>query len=475
VSGLNRVEYQVGNLPEEIPQSRTSLYNQLNLNYRNAGLSAGIRAEIFNVDQSENAYTQISQKYIRYKTGNLQIQVGNFYEMLGKGLLMRAFDIPGVTYEDRATRERYGFYQDIEGISLRYRTDFVEAKIINGYPLMRTQPPTRNRKTRRPDLVQGGEFNLRLHQNARPGILYLREDSDRRRREFGGFNLSGSDLLGISYYAEYVQDLSGSNDRFALGQKSSHAFYSSLSYFYKWISLSLEYKDYHDFTLGYNEPPSLVKEHFFTLLNRKTHAVEPLDERGFQLETMFNLYDLNTSTLNLARSVSEVGGFEYEFYEIYVDINFYPDALSNLKAFVDLAQDEIKAEYDRYTLGGSYEREIFNLWNIMFDLQTQWYDVRFRFNPDAGYSAKNDLAGITLSRSPDLSVGFVVERSNDRFEVADNKYQYWPGYFVSYNYNQHVDLSLFYGQRRGGNACTGGICYEVQPFEGIEFRMTTTL
>ena len=68
VSGSNSLEYQTGNLPGTEPGNRSSLYNQLNLNYRQGKLSGGVRAEVFNVDQSENSYTHISQKYIRYKT-----------------------------------------------------------------------------------------------------------------------------------------------------------------------------------------------------------------------------------------------------------------------------------------------------------------------------------------------------------------------------------------------------------------------
>jgi hypothetical protein len=34
-------------------------------------------------------------------------------------------------------------------------------------------------------------------------------------------------------------------------------------------------------------------------------------------------------------------------------------------------------------------------------------------------------------------------------------------------------ISMFAGKRRGGPACTSGICYEVLDFEGIEIRLKT--
>ncbi len=479
ISGSNRIEYQVGNLPGEQPDSRSNLFNQLNLNYRNEYLSAGMRAEIYNVNHSENAFSRISQKYLRYKKGNVQLQVGNFYEILGKGLLLRAFDIPGVTYEDLATRERYGFYQDIEGISLRYRSDLLEARFLHGYPLDRTQPPSRKRETRRPRLIQGGEVNVSLHDRLRPGVLYLREESEGIRREFGGFNMQGSLAAAVQYYIEFVQDLEGSNDRLALGQNSTHALYSSVNWVYRRMSLSLEYKDYHNFTLGYNEPPSLVKEHSFTLLNRSTHAVVPLDERGVQLEALFSLFDLNTATINFARAENNIFSETYAYYALYTDINYYPDDFSGFRGFIDFSEDQLEGAYNRITGGFSYDRQFKTVWNIMLDLQTQHYDVRYAFNPEANYSAQNNLIGLTLSRSPGFSAGIIVERSDDENVTSRNASflffdeSYWPGLTFSYNYTQNTDFSLFYGKRRGGNACTGGICYEVQPFEGVEFRIGT--
>lgn len=35
----------------------------------------------------------------------------------------------------------------------------------------------------------------------------------------------------------------------------------------------------------------------------------------------------------------------------------------------------------------------------------------------------------------------------------------------------HHDATLFFGERRGGQACTAGTCYEVQPLEGVELRL----
>jgi hypothetical protein len=254
-----------------------------------------------------------------------------------------------------------------------------------------------------------------------------------------------------------------------------------LNFIHSWFSFSAEYKDYHAFTLGYNEPPSLVKEHTFTLLNRSTHATIPLDERGWQIETLINLFDLNTATLNFSNATNDIYGNEFSYYEVYADLNFYPNETSHIKGFIDISEDEIKSQYERITGGISYERQLRTFWNILFELQNQQYDVRFKYNPDDNYSAANRLLGITISRSPGLSGGFVLEHSTDEAEIGENSSygffnrKFWPGLIFNYNYKQDWDFGVFFGKRRGGNACTGGICYEVQPFEGIEIRINTLL
>ena len=57
----------------------------------------------------------------------------------------------------------------------------------------------------------------------------------------------------------------------------------------------------------------------------------------------------------------------------------------------------------------------------------------------------------------------------------ETKTRNWFGYSVGYQYSNSHFISLFYGKRRGGTACTAGICYEVLPFEGFELRLSSNL
>lgn len=477
LSFSNRLEYQIGNLPEVQPGNRTTLFDQLNLSWSGRAFTAGARIETFNVGDGSAEYSRFSRKYLKYSGENMTLQVGNFYEILGRGLLLRSYEIPGVTYEDPASRERYGFYKDVEGLSLKYETKFMNAKLLYGKPLDLLQPPSRSGKLRRPALVQGGEVNLRFIQQAVPGVLYLRSERDGRMQEFGGGTVGGYFNSGFSWYAEYVQQMGRNNDALRLGTQSRHAFYTSASQTLDWISLSAEYKDYHDFTLNFNDPPNAVREHSFSLINRSTHAIQPQDERGYQLESIINFSDLNTITLNHARATSDLGGARFTFWEYYAGVDVYAGDSFLGKGFIDLAQDEIINEKERWSTGLSLENTFAGRWTLYGDFQAQRFERKYPYSQALNHEARNFYTGLTLSRSPLFSLGVTLETSNDALvngtfpNPDEGKYKTWTGFNFNYRYSQQHTLYLFYGQRRGGNACSGGICYEVQPFEGIEIRL----
>ncbi len=85
-----------------------------------------------------------------------------------------------------------------------------------------------------------------------------------------------------------------------------------------------------------------------------------------------------------------------------------------------------------------------------------------------------------VSRSPELSLSLIWEISNDPYLTdlggdsgSEKIIRYWPGVEASYKINSSNTISLFAGKRRGGPACTSGICYEVLDFEGVELRLKT--
>ncbi|MGD9900650.1 MAG: DUF6029 family protein [Calditrichaceae bacterium] len=479
ISVSNRLEYQLGNIPDSGRPAHYNLYDQLKLDYGYKKFSAGLRTESFTVTDNGQRYNRLAQKYIKFQNHRFQIRLGNFFDILGRGLLLRTYEIPGVTFEDIGTRQRYGFYKDIDGISGGYTGEYFQAMILYGRPLDLTRPPTNDRELRRPNLLQAGEINLNFGNYFTPGLLYLRQDFQNEITEFGGFNLNGNGISGSQYYVEYVQDLDKANDHFILGTGSRHAFYSSISFSFNQMSIIAEYKDYHEFTLNFNDPPQLVREHSNTLLNRSTHSVEPQDERGFQLESLINLNGLNTLTLNYARATNKFGRIERTFREYHADINYYLNDYSLIRPFINWSEDQIIDVYERITAGITIEHDFLNIWGLGFDIQGQKFDRKYRFNQEQNHTTKNGYLGLSFTRAPNLAGGLALELSNDPVEnntlvpLDTDTYKAWLGFTLNYQFDQSHSTALFYGKRRGGNACTGGICYQVQPFEGFELRLNS--
>jgi len=477
LSGSNQAIYQLGNQPDRLPANRTNLYDQLNLFYGSGDITLGLRAEIYNTD-SRYEYNRISQKYIAYNLGNLQLRLGNFYEILGRGLLLRSYELPGVVYEDTGTQQRYGFYKDVEGLSLRYENEFIRAKALAGRPLDFSRPPIQGRSQRRRFFVQGGEVDFLLHDNFNPGVLYLRSDSDGRVKEYNGLNFDGY-WGDIQYYAEYIQDGSNRDGTFQLGQNGAHAFYASFNVVYKRASLSFEYKDYNNFTLVFNDPPPLVREHTYTLLNRSTHSIEPNNESGYQLEVLLDIGGDNSVTVNHSRAVNHLGNQRYTFFEYYADVNYYLDPDIITKVFADYSQDELVSQKNRYTAGASAEWGFGKDWQFISEIQWQHFQRDFIFNPAQNHSAENRYVNVSLNKGPIYSAGIILEYSNDPVETnqlvtsGTLKFRSWPAFLATYQYDQQNVFNLFVGKRRGGNACTGGICYRVLDFEGVELSLTT--
>jgi hypothetical protein len=481
LNSANRFEYQIGNLPDTKPSGRTALFEQLDLQYQFYSLVAGARFEYFNPSTDGLYYAQFSQKFLQYNKSALYIRIGNFYESVGRGLTLRTYELPGITYEEPGSRQRYGFYKDMEGLSLRYSGQFIEFKSFYGNVLDLLQPPSRHRVLRRPNLVQGSELILNTGLPVNPGLYYLRSDRAGIVRQYTGSELFGSFPFGLFYYLEYSREHGNGNSLFQFGQKSAHAFYGSINQSIGFVNISAEYKDYHNFTLQINDPPSLVREHSQVLLNRSAHAVQPDDERGFQLEAQIGLGDNNTSTLNYTRARNITFTADYLFIEAYMDLKYYLTETTLILPFINWAKDELANVHDRFSAGIRLDNKIHRNINLSTDLEFQSFARRYFSNPSLNHQTRTAFADVSVSQTSQISAGLNIEVTDDLLETnrlfdrSKNKYKLWAGFHTTWKYTDAHLLSLFFGERRGGKACSGGICYEVQPFNGLELRVTSRL
>ncbi|SHK44203.1 hypothetical protein SAMN04488028_10523 [Reichenbachiella agariperforans] len=475
--GSNLMEYQLGNIPELTPRYQSSLFDQLDLSYRYKSFGLDARVEQYYPSFGDDiSYTRVSQFKFQYRAEMIDIQVGNLYESFGRGLLLRTYEIPGSIWETRGYRVRYGFYRDLLGAAVKFNYKNAELKLIRGEVLDVTLPPTVSDDTnRRPDLVEGAEASYRLGSQ-KVGLIYMRHHTESQ-------SIVGSDpaqLLSAYYdgvlfenfslYGELAKSLNDNTDLTDFSDQAAYAGYVGLSFYFGNLGASLEYKNYHNFSLGagINDPPTLVKEHSYRLLNRSTHIPVLTDESGYQVELYYSFEDGSILTFNTSRASNEISEtIQPVFKEYFLEYQFYPIEKLSIKAFADYAEDPFRGEPHRYA-GGSY---------IDWDHPKLTSSIEFEYQQierDAD-PAHNYYIAYTLAKPSKFSASVVLELTTDPFLLVEpsDDFNAYPAFIGTYRPNTKNTITLFAGKRRGGPACNSGVCYDVLSFEGVELRLNT--
>lgn len=475
--GSNTIELQAGNLPFAESRDLTTSYNQLNLFYDSGNISLFGKAESFLSPVSARSFTQFTQKRLQFQDDQLRIRIGNFYETLGRGLLLRSYDIPGSVYEDAFNRTRYAFFRDLEGIAVDVNTQRFQFKALRASPLNNLLPPNFEPDSlRRPDLAEAIQANFYANSALNIGLIYMRTNGGTGDyREFISSILEANISSNIQFFGEYAFE---SDQAFSFKQdKDSFAFYSGINAFIGSLGGSLEFKNYQNFRLGngFNDPPSLIKEHTYPVLNRSTHVLNTSSETGFQAEMYYNFEAGHAVTVNVTQA--QIGGFiDTRYFEFFTEALVQVNPYSSVKVFFDYANDELKTEEDRWSFGVISDKSFQRALNLILDLQYQQFERTIDFRKTHNfYSAFSAAFGseIVLSAVFEASTDPQLTDNPTTFPQEESNTRFWPGLNALYKFNPTNTLEIFAGKRRGGPACTSGICYEILDFEGAELRLTT--
>lgn len=475
-------EAQRGRVPGADSTALATIYEQVNADYTAGDVQAGLRAEAFRSQTGGRGMVSLSQKYVRWTHGPAYLVAGNYYAMLGRGLTLRAFELPGVVLESPGYRRRYTPSEDLEGGMASWTGNRVTARALVGRPVKSDVPPGVADVDRRTDWVAGGELRFRPAGPLTLGGTAVNLRPDGRETSWAWSGLAGLDFLPIlntlgvkdasgDLYAEYA--------RRAGGPETGYGVYLSVNAAVRRLGVSVEYKDYDHFALGVNDPPSLVREHSAALLNRTTHVLLPLTERGYQAELTYVLSGVGTVTANLSRGRNALAaGFETVFDERYLAVEvdrFYPDFSGS--AFFDWGRDELEAMHDRRTGGVLLETELAGGQRLSADFEVLRGRRPFG-DPD---TFTDTYASVSWQHPAGFGAALVMERSSDLLETDDpgtlTQIETDPRTWWAVNLNARLgsryEALLFAGKRRGGTACTSGTCYQVLPYSGVEVRVTT--
>ncbi len=464
ISGQNLMEYQYGQLPGDTTSAFSTIYDRALLDYSYKNFKVGGTLENFYTPYESRNYTRLSQFRLQYNSKPFELKIGNFYETLGRGILLRSYEIPGAILEDKSYRSRHYFHRDLLGASAKFRYKEFTAKVLYGRPLNNVLPPTFNIDDRRSDQILAFQSDYSLKGHLLGGAVMNLENETVKSWQ-AMVNASGSIIPSLAYYTELAKNVSD----FAISDFSSDAafaFYGNLSLSLDRFGLSAEYKNYSNYLLGsgINEPPALVREHSYKVLNRSTHVLQPQNERGVQLEGFVYFPDESSLIVNHTRAVNDFGK-EYVFREFFIEYSFALNKKHDIKLFGDFAQDPFKLEENRISTG------FYTDWKLSetFSMNSSYELQHFYRNPDevqnhvftVGFSSKSKFTGYVVS-----------EISNDPV-IVDKGTKIWLGTGVKYKLNTRHTLQVFAGERRGGPACNSGVCYEVLDFKGVELRLSS--
>jgi len=446
IVGSHVGEYQIGNLPGVRPKDRSSVYNQLNLAWRQGPFRIETRMEGYESPESSRRYLEPTRVRFTYAADRVAVRLGHLNETVGRGLLLRTYEIPGTIYEDAAYRTRYAFQRDLFGASVGVDDGRYGIRAITGRPLWNILPPGLPESQRRPDGVEVLTGYVTAPFNSTVGGAFMRHNDARGARGFAMGHIE-IPVSGWTVYSEYARRMSSGDPAYAAYFGADGALGP--------VGVSVEFKRYHDFRLGagFNDPPPLVREQPWALLNRSTHVLETTDERGFQVEAHVPIGRSGKFTVNRSQARNEL------FRTFRYHSTFAEFAHRRFKLFAEIGTDDLLGETQRRTFGGQAQLPAGSMGGLTVNLQAQ------RYGQSGGDEVRNGYAALAWNLAEAWTIGSTAEAATGG--------RTWLGGTLSWRSQASMRLDLFAGTRRGGPACTSGICYEVLDFEGAELKLTT--
>jgi len=412
----------------------------------------------------------LEQRDITFGTRHLEVTGGTYYETIGRGLLLRAYENRFVTLS-RVSRA-FSLDRDIDGVRMRARTSFLDVVAISGRP--RITPVNGGGASResgqRIDLLQTISGDARfLDQAVSLGGAVMRADRKvlARQRDPNPRQMlrsvRGSGMWrAFTGYAEWA-DIRWESE--TPGLPYGRALYGEVTAAVGGLGASLEYKDYDSYSFPYAEPPTLVRTQQSILLNASTHVLKPT-ESGFQFEGLYSSGLEHTATLNLSRATSRFGRREFDFSEVYLEERYEGNPLLGF-VFGDWAEDEFTGDKNRWTLGGSGSLEIVRDYSLFTDLEFQVIDPSGD-NEDFN----NGVAQMGAQRAGLWSLALTYRwTSADSFGERTN----WFSGFLALTLSDVHQISIFAGTRAPGLVCSGGFCFDAPEFDGVEVRLLSAL
>ena len=485
---------------------------------------------LFSLELSDPPEIGLKEEGIRefllgYYNKNLSIELGDFYQTWGRGLILNQTDYQHLDFNTSAT-----------GLSVGYEKDYISLNVIAGETNPRKSTTfLGDYDPRVPNYIlkqtlYGSDLSIESPESTMGlSILFTEEEEAPISSVIGGIRFekpydNGDFFLSfISKRSKFDIVDSGSET-----DKGNGLYFSNTNYIKDW-ALTSNYRRYridvkdpsmrdnilsnYGQALDVQRSPTGYYQHNFKLLSRNSKQVNLNDEIGLELELIGPIDENRTLLVNYTKSSStkgwhnEFGYWEpepltttngnsnsllpssdkdsYPFDELFIELNGYNEAHTLFyrvgfdyfsDTFAVLANSNTSESFEvnkAITFPFMVNVILNDLWSIEVQLELQRAKKGFEVttNDESSFVSllsekyqDNIFLGFTVNHAP-WSLTVATESTNSDESLSNFDSNTWNSVALTYRIKSDNILEVFYGSIRGGLDCTNGVCRYIQPFE----------
>ncbi|MFH1220264.1 MAG: DUF6029 family protein [Candidatus Eisenbacteria bacterium] len=389
--------------------------------------------------------------------GSLALRAGHFFATFDRGLTLRSFEDIDL---ERDTA--------LDGILGEYQVGPLKVSALSGKTTERisdTRQDEHGAGGARVVMAREGLFSL-----AASGLKRATERLDRTvalpesLRKFDDTIIGGEAELWIKSVhlaADYAYREGDYYPTLARGEIPGHGGYVSGNLSTAWLTLLGEYKEYRRFENALVNPPTCVREHIWTLMNRTTHQVNLDDERGYLVEGTLTVFEDMPITGSASEARTANGDLAH--WEMFGSVERPLGSMGTGSLGASWSREYVSGKFTEYmTVMGEADLTGETGVGLEFSLGGQ------RIEEPTGDAFANFLGTATWYPTSVVTLSGVAETSTQKNLKRDR----WLYGEVGAALGEGFDVALGFGTERGGKKCSGGVCYTEPEFAGLRLRLT---
>lgn len=473
-------------------------------------ITIGFRLEKSDPPEYGITRSGLVKKFIEYEKGGLTFRAGTIYDLFGKGLTLNLFENRSLAFDT-----------GLDGFNAEYRNDNFFIKIIAGKinylePLTLTEPTQRFEEYNLKGI--NSEFIITESFKLNGSVIWAEGDFLNEATKINENITSTLPEISLNYQVDNLNFITSIGFKSTLVKSqnfSGRGIYSSLQYTSDWFGIVTEYKNYsynevipeerNNFkrasrALPFQNAPIVHKEHSYTILKRYPHVVDFNDEVGWQIDAFFSIKQQTTLNFNIAAS-SRHNEYELQrsswtskqkniskllfpsanstyspFFELFAEVEHFFDGDEN---YIKIAADK-RSEITYDIFNSTKPLQKLETFTVPIELQFLFSDkYSIRANIEEQWVTKfpspkefnNTLIAIQISQTSFYSIGFRYEMTTSSYEPNNEKK--WLVIESSLRLGKNHTMFVSYGDERGGQICSNGLCRTLMPFSGFRFSLTS--